>query len=170
MKFTLLLLLFIGCSTPAPKIDVPAGTAEAQSGTILSANRYFVTTVCYAKNECIGPTVKDIEHSSVTFDMQPMRKGDLQGTSALDEISVTEQDVPLKSQIRVTWNAGTREYHVYMMLRSGSTLERNGVVKTFKLKSWSELQQVVLKDRPITQQGKTISAELYLGPAVLITR
>ena len=170
MKIIFLLILFIGCSTPVPKTDAPAATAEAQSGTILSANRYFVTTVCDEKNDCIGPTVKDVERYSVTFNMQSVHKGDLQGTTALDENSVTEQGVPLKSEIRVTWNPGSREYNVYMMLRSGSTLRRKGVVKTFRLKSWSELQQVVLKDRPIKQQGKTIKAELYLGPAVQITK
>lgn len=138
-------------------------SARAETAEPVSLVRYFATTVCYAKENCVGPAVKNLEASQVTMQLEAFRKGNSSGWHAWDRNSLTESGVTLKSEIHVVKHAEPREfrYSIYAMLRSG---KREGVVKTIYLKKMEDLRRIVLKDKPVKTGKGTVQAELVLDP------
>jgi len=160
-------ILFIVCAVLLSCSRTPEITTQAET---ISFTRYFTTTVCDSKNNCIGPTVKDIENSQVVLHLRPFRKGGKNGATAADENRLMEEGIPFISGIRITRDDRNDEYYVHMMLRSGASTARNGVIKTFTLKDFADLQQVTISDKPIKVNDKTVKVDLVLDSAIEITQ
>src|SRR5690242_9692973 len=134
---------------------ISATTWAAES---VSLSRYFTIKTCYKNEECLGPTVKNIESANVKLNLSSFNKGGVSGLHAWDRSSMVEDSVPFKSEIHLIKHTkpGKYKYYLYAMLRSGKG--RPGAVKMIHLKDLSELKDVVLTDDPIEFGGGTLQA------------
>ena len=133
----------------------------------IQLSRYFQITSCYKGAKCLGPTVKDLENANVALPFESFAKSDARGVVAVDDYKIVDEGVEFNSRISITKHQNTDGYHVYVMLRSGSSLKRNGIVKTFDVANLSELKKTVVSDLPIsfnngTKRSGTLKAELIV--------
>lgn len=175
-------LVIAGCACPQKMASPPAATAanekfETQIPVVVNPDfaRYMTITVCYTgQKECIGPTVKNLEQANVKLNWEDFSKGTVdskpvRGSSAVDTLKLTENQVPFTSEIRVTKHEGKSSTYVYLMLRSGQGTKRQGKVKTFEIADLSQLKETKLIDEPIKFDGGTLKAELVIGPPMTLT-
>ncbi len=140
----------------------------AAQGNALKLNRYIAIETCYEDGECVGPAAKNIEKSSIEFDMQPYAKAGDRGITASDMQIVQDGKTLFKSEIRLVKKEKTDFYYVYMMLKSGTS--RNGKVSIAKVKDLKNFKQRILLDEPIKTKNGTLQAQLIVGPAVPVTK
>lgn len=132
--------------------------------------RYLTIKTCYKDDHCIGPVVKNIEDANIEIPMKPYSKANERGQTAFEEQSVLDQGIPFKREIRVTKKEGKDEYYVYMMLRSGPSLKREGKVKTFSVKDLSQMSETRITDEPIKFKDGTLQAELILSAPLNLSK
>ena len=137
-------------------------------GNELKLNRYIAIETCYEDGECVGPAAKNIEKSSIEFDMQPYAKAGDRGITASDLQIVQEGKTLFKSEIRLVKKEKTDFYYVYMKLKSG--LSRNGKVTIAKVKDLKNFKQRILLDEPIKTKNGTLQAQLIVGPVVPLSK
>lgn len=168
MRFLMLTLFLIaGCSSNQ-KISADNQTQKTvtkPSGNTITISRYFTIKTCYDnKSPCIGPVAKELEKANVTLELAPFTKGADKGVTAIDEYKIQEEGISFSSEIRITQQQGENGYFVYVMLKSGRSKARKGVVKTFFIPKLSELTETRIMDKTIRFQTGTLEAELVVGP------
>jgi hypothetical protein len=168
MKELSLALILVACSacSSTPIIQEASKAKERRSITL---SRYLTIKTCYTgQNKCIGPVAKELDKANIEMVLEPFFKGDVEGEIAHDKHRIVENGVPFKSEIRVLKKKNKEEYNIYMMLRSGPGVKRNGKVKTFTVIDLSKLSETKISDDPIKFDGGTLQAELVLGPSVIL--
>ena len=159
---TAMVVAMSGCATISKEVLSTPNT--------ISISRYFSVKTCYTGQACTGPVARNLEKSNIELIMDPYSKGKNRGYTAFDENKIFENGVPFKSEIRITKTEGKEGYHVYIMLRSGPSLKRNGKIKTFSVKSLSRLSETIVADKPINFEGGTLQVELILGPPLSLSK
>jgi len=152
-------LLLLGCAThpKAPKADQKNDVAET-----VSFSRIISIKTCDKNKKCSGFVANDLKNSEVTLQLEEFNKGTDKGVTGQDAFEINESGVPFRSEIRVIKKKGEDQFYVYMMIRSGSSLKRNGKIKTFSVSNLSDLAEVNLKDDPISISNGTIQAQLTI--------
>jgi hypothetical protein len=166
MKELSLALALIACSacSSTPIIQEALKAEESRSITL---SRYLTIKTCYTgQKKCIGPVAKELDKANIQMVLEPFFKGDVQGEIAHDKHRIVENGIAFKTEIRFLKKQNEEGYYIYMMLRSGPGVKRNGKVKTFKVIDLSKLSETKISDDPIKFDCGTLQAELVLGPSV----
>ena len=127
-------------------------------------SRYFTVTTCYKGKKCSKPVAKKIAGANVEIFMAPFSKGYTTGWSGADVNRMVHEAVLFTSEIRITQKKDADDLYVYAMVRSGSTKQRNGKVKTFSVKDLSKMKKLRILDEPIPFKGGVLKVGLVLGP------
>lgn len=139
-------------------------TSKGSPEATIAFSRYFSVTTCFrGEKKCIEPVVKNLESSNVQKSFEQFGKGPERGVSAFESYRIEENGIPFNSEIRITKKESSEVYHVYLMLRSGRTNSRKGVVKTFEIKDISSFDNVTITDTPIKFEGGELKADLTFG-------
>lgn len=144
--------------------SVSSWAAENES---VSLSRYFTIKTCYDGQGCVGPAAMQMESANSEIELKPFKKGNVQGVDGWDRQTLTESNIPFKSEIHLIKHSkpGKYKYYLYTMLRSG---KRNGKIKTINLKELSDLKEITLTDEPVKVMGGTVQAQLVVGPKLNI--
>ena len=156
MKKILITLLFIS--------TLCWGSSKSNESEV-KFSRYIMVETCYdGKEKCIGPVVKNLENSNTSLILKPFSKGNTLGKTAVEKIRVEDSKIPFNSEIRVTKKEGSSDYLVYIMLRSGDSLKRNGRVKTIQIENLSDFKEITVEDKPIRFKNGILKASVVIGP------
>jgi hypothetical protein len=159
------IFLLVSCVS---KHATNANTTSEQSVVF---SRYISITTCYQGQEkCIGPVVKNLESANVEKRFERFYKGYEGGLTTLESNRIEEYGIPFNSEVRITKKDFSDTYYVYMMLRSGPGTSRNGVIKSFEIKSLSSFNGVNLIDKPIKFKDGELRAELTFGPPLKLSK
>lgn len=162
-----LVLSLFGCSsspTPTEVARVPDSIQPPATGHLIRFSRYITVESCKRRAKCTEPVAKEIEKANVALALTPFAQSFKHGLTAVDHLEVFEGEVPFRSEIRIS--KAQDGYYIYIRFKSGSDRVRVGQVKTLKVLDMAKLPEIVLEDEPIANKGRTLKAQLVVGPTL----